>query len=222
MKTLTPQDPQGLLVDSLERRALAFCLAARLTSWPDDEALTDARTLAASLDEGDHVERALAALARTSRRAELEPEYVALFETGQSRCPIRETEYGGMAPGSELADLAGFYAAFGMERATGDAAWHMGDHLAIELEFYGTLLARQAALTERGDSRGEEVVRDARRQFLADHLGRLAAAVSGQPNVRQSARYGPLLASTAELVELECGSLGATPAPLDFVPGSPA
>lgn len=206
-------------VDAFERRALAFCLASRLTTWPDDESLVQARSLAGALGDGDREELELASVTERLERAQAEAEYIALFENGAQRCPIHETEYGrmrGMAKGNELADIAGFYTAFGLERADAPAAKQMSDHLAVELEFYGTLLARQAALESRADAEGVFVVEDARRKFLVDHLGRLAGAVASQPAVQASQAYGPVLAATAALVRAECERLGATPAPLDF------
>ncbi len=210
-------------VDTLERRAVAFCLAARLTAWPDDALDRDAPTLAGSLDDdGDAPERELAEAGRGATRAALESSYIALFENGAGRCPIHETEYGrmrGMAKGNELADLAGFYTAFGLTRADGDQAAVMGDHLAVELEFYGTLLAKQAAVLEAGDDEGRFVVEQARRSFLGDHLGRVAPAVASQPVVAEHPLYGPIFAATRALVEDECRRLAVAPAPLDFVAG---
>lgn len=209
-------------LDTLERRALAFCLAARLTAWPDDETWRSARALAEGLADGDDAERRLAGLVDGLADAGREAEYVELFEHGQARVPIHETEYGrmrGMSKGNELADIAGFYTAFGMDRADGSAARQMHDHLAVELEFYGTLLAREAALAERGEAEGVEIVSDARRKFLADHLGRLAPAVAAQAKVKDSAAWGPVFDAASGLVVDECRRAQVTPAPLDFFAG---
>jgi nitrate reductase assembly molybdenum cofactor insertion protein NarJ len=206
-------------IDELERRALAFCLAARLTAWPDEATQPEAALLAEGLHEGDELEGRLAALGRSATRAALEPEYISLFENGPARCPIHETEYGrmrGLSKGNELADLEGFYLAFGLGRAEGPQAKVMGDHLAVELEFYGTLLARQAAVEERGDAEGRFVVEQARRSFLADHLGRIAPAVASQPPVAQHPLYGPVFDAARALVLEECRRLAVAPAPLDF------
>jgi nitrate reductase assembly molybdenum cofactor insertion protein NarJ len=213
----------GADVDTLERRALAFCLAARLTAWPDDETWRAARALAEGLADGDDTERRLADLVDGLADEAREGEYVELFEHGQARVPIHETEYGrmrGMSKGNELADIAGFYTAFGMERADSSAARQMHDHLAVELEFYGTLLAREAALAERGEAEGVAVVSDARRKFLADHLGRLAPAVAAQGKVNESAAWGPVFAAASGLVLDECRREAVTPAPLDFFAGA--
>lgn len=220
MNILPVSEPQ---IDALERRALAFCLASRLTAWPDERTLAEARILAEGLEGGDVAERELSALAASAEPAALEPEYITLFEVGKGRCPVHETEYGrmrGMSKGNELADICGFYAAFGMARADSPEAKQMADHLAVELEFYGTLLARQAAVMETEDDAGEEIVLDARKKFLGDHLGRLAIAVASQPSVQGNAGYGPVLRATSQLVAEECARLQTVPAPLDFFPES--
>jgi len=212
-----------LLQTALERRALAFCLASRLTAWPSRDFVNDAQRFADALDDAQPCERALSDFARDADAAELEPAYIALFEAGR-RCPVHETEYGrmrGMAKGNELADIAGFYAAFGFERASGDEARQMVDHLAVELEFYGTLLVREAALLEASDGEGQAVVRDARRKFLGDHLARLVNAMAAQEAVRADARYGRLLAALATLIADECTALEVEPAPLDFFEPTP-
>lgn len=206
-------------IEGLERRAVAFCLAARLTAWPDDALAREAGLLARGLDDGDALERRLAELAAEATRDALEPAYIALFENGPGRCPIHETEYGrmrGLSKGNELADLEGFYLAFGLGRAEGAHAKVLGDHLSVELEFYGALLAKHAAQLERDDAEGRFVVEQARRSFLADHLGRIAPAVASQPVVAEHPRYGPLFAAVRALVLDECTRLAVAPAPLDF------
>lgn len=208
-------------VEFLERRALAFCLAGRLTAWPDAALAHDASALAEGLLDGDALERRLVELARASDRQSMESAYIELFENGPRRCPIHETEYGrmrGLSKGNDLADVEGFYLAFGLTRLEGGEA--MADHLGVELEFYGTLLAKLAAAHERTDEEGVAVMEDARRKFLEEHLGRFASAVAHQPAVTEHPHYGPLLAVAAGLVETECTSLQLKPQPLDYFAGA--
>lgn len=208
-------------IDLLERRALAFCLAGRLTAWPDTALAQDARVLADGLRDGDALERRLAALAIDSSRASMESAYIELFENGARRSPIHETEYGrmrGLSKGNDLADVEGFYQAFGLTRLEGGEA--MADHLGVELEFYGTLLAKLAAAHERSDAEGVLVIEDAGQKFLTEHLGRFASAVALQPAVSEHPHYGPLLAVAAALVETECDRLQVKPQPLDFFAGT--
>jgi nitrate reductase assembly molybdenum cofactor insertion protein NarJ len=210
-------------VENLERRAVAFCLAARLTSWPDDNTGPVAKSLAEALRDGEADELSLASLPDTLDFDVLKTEYVLLFENGPSRCPIHETEYGrmrGMSKGNELSDIAGFFNAFGMTTADTSDAREMHDHLAVELEFYGSLLAKQAILVERGDADGIGIVQEARRKFLAEHLGRIASAVADQSVVQGSAMYAPVFAASKAIVLNECARLGAVPVPLDFYPSA--
>jgi TorA maturation chaperone TorD len=91
-------------------------------------------------------------------------------------CPY-ETEYGNEAPfrqGQELADLQGFYIAFGlkppMER--GERA----DHVTVELEFAEFLARKEAHAAETGDAEMLAVTRQAMGVFLEHHLGRFGPA----------------------------------------------
>ncbi len=203
----------------LELQAIRFALAARLTSYPD----ADFRPAVEALLATGAIEResvdALTAVLHDDDPDEVRSEYVALFDHGADRTPLYETEYGrmrGMSKGPELADLNGFYRAFGLLAADGSQHHEMGDHLGVELEFYSVLLARQARLLELADAEGVEIVEDARRKFLADHLGRFAGAIAARENVARSASYGPVFAWAAGLVAAQCEVLGVTPAPLDF------
>jgi TorA maturation chaperone TorD len=92
-----------------------------------------------------------------------------------SACPPYETEYIGskfaFQRSNGLADINGFYQAFGLTIASGRA--ERPDHVALELEFMASLLAleRRAANAER--DRSEELItrcRDAQTRFLKEHL----------------------------------------------------
>lgn len=197
-------------------RARDFLLASLAVGYPDAEL---AETLVAP-PLRDHPALGAMAAMLAGGLEPLQRAYVELFDSGKGRVSLYETEHGrmrGLAKGHDLADLSGFYKAFGLD--LDDARLHeMIDHLAVELEFYGVLLLKQALLAESGDGEGGAIVRDARRKFLADHLGRFVAAIAEQPAVRAHAAYGGALAWCAELVAGECAALAVTPAPLDFFP----
>jgi len=147
---------------------------------------------------------------------DLRSAYLELFDRGGERASLYESEYGrmrGMSKGNTLADLSGFYQAFGVT-VDQEQVHELPDHLAVELEFYALLLLKQEHLRE--DAEGRAVVEDARRKFLTDHLGRFACAVEERADVRADPQYGPVFAWCRGLVERECGALGVTPAPLDF------
>lgn len=91
-------------------------------------------------------------------------------------CPY-ECEYGDPAPlrqAHQLADLVGFYHAFGL-RPTGPAGGR-GDHVACELEFFEFLSAKEAVALAGPDVEMAEVTRRAAKKFLRHHLGRFGIA----------------------------------------------
>ncbi len=73
-----------------------------------------------------------------------------------------------------LADLGGFYRAFGLELATG--CDERPDHLSIELCFLSFLCVKEATAEERALAPLLEAVREGQQKFLDEHLLRWAAA----------------------------------------------
>lgn len=70
----------------------------------------------------------------------------------------------------ELADIAGFYHAFGFR--VGAAVRERPDHLAAELEFMYVLALKEAYALENSIFEMVEICQDAERKFLQDHLAR--------------------------------------------------
>lgn len=103
-------------------------------------------------------------------------EHVVLFDHGV-RCAPYEGAYGPpkvAGHAAQLADVAGFYAAFGLALEGGQA--EAADHVSAELEFMSTLALREAwALVEHATA-GWQVTRQAATRFIDDHLGRWASA----------------------------------------------
>lgn len=106
--------------------------------------------------------------------AGLKRAHAAAFGLGMSKhCPPYESEYGQahiFEKTQTLADITGFYRAFGLELAEG--ARDRPDHLAFELEFMEFLCQKQA-FAERMGHKPEQIdlCRDAQRAFLDAHLG---------------------------------------------------
>jgi TorA maturation chaperone TorD len=141
-----------------------------------------------------------------------------------------EAEFGTPAPFQQphaLADLAGFYRAFGVE--TGGDQPERADHMGCECEFMALLCLkeawlRQAAAESTADARDREtldVTCEARRRFLRDHVARvgpsLAAALESADPDGFYHRVGTLL---DRLIDADCRRLGvaAGPPTLDLRP----
>ncbi len=101
---------------------------------------------------------------------DIQGEYVALFET-DPKAPIRETSYELDKAGrrsAEMADLLGFYRAFGLALSEGIEP----DSIVTELEFMSYLLQKLYHLGEAGDEEGIRITSEAVEKFLGGHLGR--------------------------------------------------
>jgi DMSO reductase family type II enzyme chaperone len=103
--------------------------------------------------------------------AALQAEYRRTFGAAGSLC--YETEYGlphEYRQSQELADINGFYRAFGF--TIGGRVRERPDHVAVELEFMGILALKEAYTANNGPVEHFEVCLEAQRTFLRDHLGR--------------------------------------------------
>lgn len=107
------------------------------------------------------------------RDVPLVEEYVRTFgHTVSVDCPPYEAQY--QAPHvfeqtRTLADLAGFYRAFGL--AVRPDAGERADHLGIELEFLHVLTLKEGYAIEHHGVDRADLCRHAQRKFLGDHLG---------------------------------------------------
>jgi TorA maturation chaperone TorD len=154
-----------------------------------------------------------AAAARETDPAALGDEYVFLFDRG-ARVPPYEGAWG-EAPqlagkAALLADVAGFYAAFGL--APGVAEPDMEDHIAAECEFMSALALKEAYALAEDDEEGAVVTGAAQSRFVGDHLGRWSGTFA---DALRDASPLPYYAALADLlgawVESEVERLGASP-----------
>lgn len=112
--------------------------------------------------------------AREHSLAAWEAEYHRLFTLSEaSGCPVYETEY--MAPHTfaktrELADIAGFYKAFGL--GLSPRFKERPDHIVAELEFMHHLTRKEAYAWEHGWREKAEICREAQTKFLRDHVAK--------------------------------------------------
>ncbi len=105
---------------------------------------------------------------------ELESEYVQAFgHTLSTECPPYEAEYGQthiLQKSQTLADIAGFYKAFGLELAPNFK--DRLDHVSVELEFMHVLCLKEAYALAKGHPEEQlAVCREAQAKFLGEHLG---------------------------------------------------
>ena len=203
----------------LERASVYRLLGAAL-SRPVDDQLDALAAAAASLAStaGPEVAESLgrfAAATRGTTAATVGDEYVFLFDR-EARCPPyegawAEAQLAGKA--ALLADIAGFYAAFGLEPAA--ARPDVEDHIAAECEFMSVLALKEAYALAEGDAEGAAITSAAQRRFVGDHLGRWAATFCvALGELSPLPYYGALAALLAAWVETEIPRLGAVPAPV--------
>lgn len=139
-------------------------------------------------------------------------EYERLFAHRNTiLCPIYEAEYDSHRATSQpstLADIMGFYRAFGVEVAIGDRP----DHLAIELEFMSLLTLKEAFALTEGMEEQAEICRVAQCKFLEDHLGRWCAVFVKTLNTHCQLPYFLLAGHVLKkFVSSECRHTGAKP-----------
>jgi len=172
----------------LEEAALFRALAAAFR-YPDAETRKTVTAMFAALHTGDGTRRRSVARADLLQRVEdawsatdgaaLESEYLRLFH-GAGSCALRETAYGDgrriAGRSAELADIAGFYRAFGLRVA--ERRPDLPDHLSAELELMSLLLLKEAYAISQGWTERRAIARDAQKEFLASHLGRWVGALA--------------------------------------------
>lgn len=107
---------------------------------------------------------------RPSFETYLEARSQLLGHTARSNCPPHELEYCHsevFQQSQRLADIAGFYRAFGLEPA--GAMSERPDHIIAEWEFLFVLAAKECHAIETGEADGAARCRDAQRLFLSEH-----------------------------------------------------
>jgi TorA maturation chaperone TorD len=82
----------------------------------------------------------------------------------------RETPQHSMSQGVQMADIAGFYRAFGLQIS--NASPERVDHLSAELEFMHAMAAKEEAARLENNQEHQTIVRDATGKFLQEHLSR--------------------------------------------------
>ncbi len=177
----------------------------RWDGWPDVLRDINGRVRAAL----GNVRDAAKTVARRcgSKPLEMQHTYDDLFgHAVRGRCPAYEMEYGRneiIRQASDLADVSGFYGAFGLEIAVG--ANGRPDHISAECEFMSALCFKEAHAHATGATANTEICVDAERVFLRDHLARWLPALAQHVKVADSNGFFGALARFADaFVDSEC------------------
>lgn len=141
---------------------------------------------------------------------DLQIEFRAVFGHNLSPdCPPYETQYGKsdvFRQTNALADLSGFYRAFGLELAEGD---RRPDHLPVELEFASLLCLKEALAVKNAQEEKAAICRDARAKFLERHLASwLPAFAAAIERKNPSGCYAGLAKALAAFAAWDAASLG--------------
>ncbi len=184
ISTMIPSEMVGRQqVQRLLGRSALYEALALMFAYPEAETLERADALLLDLAEhnvitsrglGKYVERVGKAREGVDA-ARLAPVYFVLFE-GSVLCSPHETEYirDPLAKGAQLADVAGFYAAFGLKVSSAHPS--TPDEIGTELEFMAHITRKEAYAVVRGWDERAAIARDAGRRFLELHLGRWAGS----------------------------------------------
>jgi TorA maturation chaperone TorD len=200
-------------------RAGVYRLIGGAFAYPTKERLAElaraAATIAATTPAGP-VRDAVATFAAAAFEADADAvgtEYVFLFDR-QLRCAPYEGAWGD-APqmagkSAALADVAGFYRAFGLEPSGAQADTE--DHLVPELEFMSAVALKEAWAVSEGALERAEITHGAQRAFVTDHLGRWAPAFAEElAGATPLAYYRAAATLLAEWMRADMTTLDVTP-----------
>ena len=138
-------------------------------------------------------------------------------------CPPYEMYFSGsqiFQQTQDLADLSGFYKAFGVEVSRDDNT-NRWDHIAVELEFLHFLTYKLAYTTENGGDKEREICLTAKKKFLNAHIGRWIAAFSGSVEKKSPvAFYREIADMTNEFVHLDMKNLDVDADEIDGLMGN--
>ncbi|MCH8963409.1 MAG: molecular chaperone TorD family protein [Planctomycetes bacterium] len=151
-----------------------------------------------------------------SRSEMLQERHTQLFgHAVRGTCPAYELEYErGDIPqqSAELADIAGFYNAFGMELHA--AAHERPDHATVQFEFLSVLAAKEVYAIETSNVEGQQVLQRAEKAFLADHIARWVPAMATRlQDADPDGFYGRLGGLMQSFIAAECEHFGVSCGP---------
>ncbi len=160
--------PQDLRLRAVGFAALARMIGPDVAVWSDTSMLEELREVLIELGESALVDRVDSLVQKGPFDTEtLEGQWVRWFDQGRIAPYECSNKLQGLAgPTAMLADVAGFYKAFGVQ-----VKHERPDHIVAELEFMALVNLAEADALERDAQEEREVSSDAARSFLRDHLG---------------------------------------------------
>ncbi|MEK7483194.1 MAG: molecular chaperone TorD family protein [Planctomycetota bacterium] len=159
---------------------------------------------------------------------EIAEEYQRTFGLLMSReCPPYQTEYCpqtfSVYRSHQIADIAGYYAAFGIEPSRQFPL--RADHIVLEFEFMAWVISKALYAEDDGESDGEAICKEAQKKFFQEHLvwwvpafasalHRKAEGITNDSNkeyITSRSYYGQLSILLASFIPLERNFLQVAP-----------
>lgn len=138
-------------------------------------------------------------------------------------CPPYEMYFSGShiyQQTQELADISGFYKAFGVEVSRDDTT-NRWDHIAVELEFLHFLTYKLAYAIENHGDKEQESCLAAKKKFLNNHIGRWVKAFSNAVEKKSPVRFLREIADMVdEFIHLDMKNLGVDAEEIDELQGN--
>ncbi|MEE9187097.1 MAG: molecular chaperone TorD family protein [Bacteroidota bacterium] len=139
--------------------------------------------------------------------------HLVFSHTLSQTCPPCEMEYERthvFQLTQQLADLSGFYKAFGADLV--EKSGERVDHFAVQMEFMSWLTLKQAYFIQEGNGEAQQIVTDAQRKFFKDHLGRWSPLFLRKLLRERPPKFYRLVAEAASsFLEFEKNLLGVDP-----------
>lgn len=203
-------------------RSSIYSFLSPLYLYPFEEALSalnweETKEAAAILGNLNGFKEVLESIRGPVKDSEsLQTEYIRVFgHTISTVFPLYETQYGEahvFQQAQDLADIAGFYRAFGVQAS--DQVKERHDHISIELEFMAFLAYKQAYALESDGEDKAEVCRLAQEKFLNDHLGRWVPFLTERLETAGSF-YQKLARLTEMFLAVEVKTFGVKPSKVE-------
>ncbi len=214
-------------VEHLKLTAIAYRGLGRALSGDPRDASSTLGELGACLDAlgwraaAAEISRARDAFAAAADDARTQ--YSRIFH--RSLPPPYETTYTSGGSVRELADIAGFYRAFGME-ASGEKC----DHVAAELEFLSYVALKEVHAHEQSQPERAAVSREAHARFIVAHAGTWLPLFAAQiERVSSEGPYAGVVRAAHLAIAADAADLGVSMPPVavyaanpDAMPGPPA